>query len=79
MANASEERHLVLLETHARASAEPEPAPGQLGLHLFFGERQARREALDHDDERPAMGLTGGKKAQHEPNVLVGSPTSRAL
>jgi hypothetical protein len=25
------------------------------------------------------MGLTGGEKAQHESNVLVGSPTSRAL
>ena len=69
VADAAEERQLVLLEAHPGPAAEAEPAPGQLGLDLLDGDRQPGGQALDDDDEGPAVGLAGGQEAEHGPNL----------
>src|SRR5205807_1784586 len=76
VADAPEDRDLVLLEPHARAPPEPQPPPRQLTLQLLDGDGQPRREALDDHDEGPAMGFTGGEEAQHRLKATGGSYAS---
>ncbi len=65
VADTAEQGQLVLLEAHPRSPAEPEAAPGQLGLDLLGRDRKPAGQALDHHDEALAMGLAGGQEAQH--------------
>src|SRR5438309_361697 len=73
MADASDERDLVLLELHARPSPVSEAPPGQLGLHVLDGDREPRRQALDDDDERFPVRFAGGEEAEHRCNATEGS------
>ena len=65
VADPTEERELVGLETLARASSVPEAAAGELGLDVFDRHLQAGGEPLDDHDQPLAVGLTGGEEAQH--------------
>ena len=65
MAHTAEELHVVALEPHARAPAEAEPAPGELGRHVVDQDRETGGEPLDDHRERGAVGLTGRQVAQH--------------
>ena len=65
MADAAEQRDLVLLEAHPGPAAVAEAAAGQLGRDVFDRDLRARGQALDDDDERLAVRLAGGQEAQH--------------
>ena len=65
VADAAEDRDLVLLEAHPGAPAVAEPAAGQLVLHRLLGDGQAGRQALDDDDEGPAVRLTRREEPEH--------------
>ena len=66
MADAAEERDLVLLEAHAGPTAVAEPAPRQLVLDVLH-DGQPGGQALDDHDEGLAVGLAGGQVAEHPP------------
>ena len=72
MTDAREEPDLVLLEAHPRTAAVAEAAAGQLGADVFDRDLHPGGQALDDDDERLAVGLTGGQEAQHPSMVPVG-------
>ena len=66
-------------------AAVAEAAPGQLGLDVLDGHRQAGGQALDDDHEGRAVRLAGGEEAEHlanlpgdriPPDRLVGAPRS---
>src|SRR5581483_552750 len=78
VAHAAEERDLVLLEAHARAPAEAQPAPGQLGLDVLDRQGQTRGQALDDHDQGLAVRLTGGQEPKHPPIVLAPPNRSEA-
>jgi hypothetical protein len=65
VADAAEQRELVLLEAHARAPPVPEAPAGELGLDLLDRQRQPGRQPLDGDDQPLPMGLTSRQVAQH--------------
>ncbi len=65
VADAAEQRDVVLLEAHARPAPEAQPPAGQLGLDLLDRDRQARGQALDDHDQGLAVGLARGEEAQH--------------
>ena len=75
MTQTAEELDLVLLELHPRAAAVAEPSAGERGPDIGGGHLDPGREALDHRDERGAVGLTGGQPTQHAPN----HPTRRGV
>ncbi len=72
MADAAEELDVVLLEAHAGAAPEAEPAPGQLGGDVVDRDGQSGGEPLDDHGERGAVGLAGGQVAQHRSSVPAG-------
>lgn len=65
MANAAKQRHVVLLEPHARATAVAETATTQFELDIFNENRNTCWKAFDDDDEAFSMGFTGGQETQH--------------
>ena len=65
MADAADQRDLVGLEAHARATPVAEPAPGQFVGDVGGLDGQPGGQALDDDDEGSAVGLSGGQEAQH--------------
>ncbi len=65
MADAPEDRDLVLLEAHPGSTAVAEAPAGQLVLHLADLDGQARREALDDHDEGLAVGFTRRQEPEH--------------
>ena len=62
---AAEELDVVLLEGHPRAPPEPQPSTRQRGRNVAGGHLDPGGQALDHRDERRAVGLTGGQPTQH--------------
>ena len=70
MAHAAHEGHLVLLEAHPGPPAVAQAAPGQLGLDVLDGHRQARGQSLDHDHEGRAVRLASGEEPEHLANLL---------
>ena len=65
MADAAEDRDLVLLEAHPGPAAVAEAPAGQLVLHLADLDGQAGRQALDDHDEGLAVGLTRRQEPEH--------------
>ena len=63
--DAREERHLVALEAHPRASSVAEPSPGELVLDHLGRDREPRRGALDDDDQPLAVALPRGQEPEH--------------
>src|SRR4029450_9016311 len=64
VAQPPEHLEAVLLEAHALAAAVAEPPPGQLAGDLVAGQGHARRQPLEHGDQRRPVGLPGGQIAQ---------------
>ena len=65
MTDTTQERDLVGLEPHTRASPETQPTARQLAGDVGRLDGQSGRKALDDDDEGAPVGLAGGQKAQH--------------
>ena len=70
MADAADQRELVLLELLAGPAAVAESAPGHLGLDLLDGDLQAGGQPLDDGDERLAVGFAGGEEAEHPSEAI---------
>jgi hypothetical protein len=65
VAEPAEDLEPVLLEAHALAAAVAEPSPGQLAGDLGAGQGHARRQPLEHGDQRRPVRLPGGEITQH--------------
>ena len=76
MANATDQRQLVLFELLAGPTAVAEPPAGHLRLDLLDGDLHAGRQALDDRDQGLAMGFAGGQEAEH-PSEVTGRNRSR--
>jgi hypothetical protein len=65
LADAGEGLGLVLLKLHPGAAAVAALAPGELGVDGGQVHRRAVRQPLDGGDEALAVGLAGGRVAEH--------------
>ena len=72
MTDAREEPDLVLLEAHSWTAAIAQAATDSSAPMSSTVTCNPAGKPLDDDDERLAVGLTGGQEAQHPSMVPVG-------
>jgi hypothetical protein len=66
VANAAEDRHLVLLELHPGAATIPQATARQGSTNLLTRELYSSRNAFNDSDQGRAMGFTGSQPTQHK-------------
>jgi len=69
--NPADERQLVDLEPLTRATTEPEPAPGHLGLDLLDRDLEPGGKTLDDHDETLPVGLASRQKPKHRARLPI--------
>jgi hypothetical protein len=65
VADPPEDAHGILLELHARPSADAEASAGEVAVDVCGRDGDTRGQALEDRDERGTVGLTGGQPTKH--------------
>ena len=78
MAHAAEQRHLVLLELHARAAPVAEPPAGEVPGDVFRGDGDPGGQPLQNGDQGGTVRLPGGYPAQHTRHPPTGRGASNS-